>query len=710
MLMMPRNRQTTAFSPLSLLFLLVALRLLVCPALTYGLSTNDQLSDPQSVSSIDMDKTTSGQPDVVGTNLSRAEYNLKLGAWQEAAQHAQFVLTKEKDNVKAHAVLGLIAALGGQQEQAEQALVFLQSNHATDLYPELIAAVLYGQKNNFIDAQKHLAVALHQEPEHPVALYYSGSLELAQGNLAQAEKAFLAVLHRSPDFAPALAGLGQVYWRGNQADKAVAAYQKAIAVEPDTLLYRQQLIAIYKATGQKDAENAAATEMLYFVPGVKERSLEQAMELLNRGEYDATIKQADTLLHVYKQFPVSHYLKAVAFINKGDGEAARKSIADFLNAGSRTVKTHHEAGLCYLALGDLDKAEEQFKLAIALQPDNGRTFVFLPIIEQLRGHRDRAINGLSLMLAQKEHAPLIHYLQANNYLADGKTDEYRQEMQQGVELVPGLKDEGVQSSQPSNSAVEVANNRNLMVLFFLNGWYEQTVRKSAIVLKTRTSDPFALWYHGLARMAQKRYPDAVSSLKKLVEIDPKITAPSMQLGQAYALMRDAGNALATFRKATEISPSHAPAYIGMGDMYFQMGNNAEAVQSYRKAIEIHPESSQAYPPLVLLLAEQPATIGEAKQLAEKAVALTPHDPAALDALGWVYIQQGEPKVGIEKLQQALGAGPQAPYVMYHLGVGYYQDNQPDQAKLWLEAALALTKEFRGNDQAQEILKKIKPNR
>ena len=134
--------------------------------------------------------------------------------------------------------------------------------------------------------------------------------------------------------------------------------------------------------------------MLYFVPGVKERSIEQGLELLNRGAYDEAIKLADSLLTIYKKFPAGNYIKAVALVNKGDADAARASITSLLTEGGRVAKTHHEAGLCYLALGDLDKAEEQFKLVIAIEPANGRSFVFLPIIEQLRGHRDTAFNGL----------------------------------------------------------------------------------------------------------------------------------------------------------------------------------------------------------------------------------------------------------------------------------------------------------------------------
>lgn len=674
------------------------------PALS--VSVNNALTVPKDPLAIGLEQQQPSRLEAVNSALHLAEYRLKQGAWQGAAQQAELVLVKDKENIKAHAILGVIAALGGQQESAEKELAFVTGKPAAGLYPDLIAAVLNGQKKNYQEAQAQLAMVLQKEPDHPLALYYSGSLDLAQGRLEQAEKTLLATLRIDPNFAPALAGLGQTYWQGKQTEKAVTSYQKAIAAEPDTLLYRQQLIAIYKATGQKEAENKASMEMLYFIPGVKERSIEQGLEFLNRGAYDEAINQANTLLNVYKPFPGGHYIKAVALINKGQGEAARNSIASLLTEGGRVAKTHHEAGLCYLALNDLDQAEEQFKLVLALDPDNSRSFVFLPIIEQLRGNRDKALNGLGVMLTQNDTPALVHYLRANNYLGEGKLVDYQKEMEQGKALVPGMQSDTLRALPPGKEAVAIAEQRNLMVLYYLNGWYEQAAQKSAAITKTIPTDLFALWYNGLARMAQKRYPDALTSLKQLIKLEPDLTAGHMEIGHAYTLMNDPANALISYKKVAELAPSHVPAAIALGNIYYQTGKDAEAVRWYRKAIEIKPESLPGYPPLAILLTEKPDQSPEALKIAEKAVELAPRNPESLDALGWVQIQQGHLKTGLELVQKAQQLLPHDPLVMYHLGVGYYRDHQPEEAKKWLQAAMTTSKNFRGRTQAEEILGNI----
>jgi tetratricopeptide (TPR) repeat protein len=701
-----RNLRLPQSLVLARILLFFAACILISAQDSLGLSVTPQAGDPDYSYLIETSPSIANQPDIVNANLAVAEYSLKQGAWERATQHAHFVLVKDKKNRTAHGILGLIAALGGQTETAEQELTFFKGTNEADFYPEMITAVLNGQKRNFTEASKHLKVALQKDSDHPIALFYSGSLELSQGKLDQAEIAFTTTLDRSPDFAPALAGLGNIYWQKQQPDKAVVSYQKAINAEPETLLYHQQLIAIFKATEQKDAETKASIEMLYFIPGVKARYIEQSLELLNQGDYNEAIRLADTLLGKYKKFPAGHYIKAVALINIGKSEAATKSITDLLAAGSGIAKTHHEAAMCYLASGNLRKAEDQFKLAVEIEPGNSRSFVFLPIIEQLLGHRDTALNGFSVMLSQEESPALIHYLRANTYLADGKTYEYNQEMVKGQAMVPGLNFSTIDTAPLSADPIAIAEDRNLMVLLYLNGWYEQSNQRSSSVLKAIPTDPYALWYKGLAQMAQKKHLDATSSFKRLIEVDPNLAAAQMELGQAYSLLNDSSNALASFKNVTKLAPFFAPAYIAMGNMYYKAGRDAEAVQAYRNAIDINPAALQGYQPLTLLLAEKTENHAEAFNLAQKMVQLEPDNPVSLDALGWIYTQQGQVEIGISKLQTAISLLPQEPLVMYHLGIAYYKDNQLEKAKQWLQAALTISTQFRGSSQAETILGEI----
>jgi tetratricopeptide (TPR) repeat protein len=669
-----------------------------CIGATYS---GSQATLPEELSGMDLIKT-----DPTAAALILAEARLKQGLWQEAIQYAQFVISRDKQNNKAHGILGAIYALGGQKKPADSEITFLKGKGEKGFYVELIEAMLKAQEKKFKEAEQHLGLALQKEPGHPVAIYYSGSLNLAQNNLDKAEKAFKEVIASNPNFSPALAGLGQVYWLRKNTKEAISYYQKAIENDPETLLYRKQLIEIYKSTGQKEAENKAVMEMLYYIPGVKEIQLGRGLDLLTEGSYQEAIQLSDKLLGIYKRFPGGYYIKAVAQINLGQKENAPGNIDSFLKIGFGIPRTHHEAGMCYLALGEIDKADEQFKTVISLDPKSGRSFIPMTIIEQIRGNYDRALQGLRLTLSQGEPPSLVHYLMANIFMAKGDKKEYQNEMKEGKEMVPGMKLESVSFYPAGKETKKFTEDRNLMMIFFLNSWYDKAVQKSEAIIKIYNKDLFAWCYKGLSKIAQKKSQEAINSFNQVVLIDPNLLSGHMGLGQAYLQINDFEKALRAFKKVTEINSSYSPAYFALGDVYYQTKQEEKATQSYKKVIELNPKVPDAYQRLALIFSEQPKNHDEALKMAQKAIELAPQSPFSLDSLGWVYVQRGDTKKGIEKLREALALLPQDPIILYHLGVGYYKDNNPKDAKNALQAALNISKNFRGADQATEILKKF----
>jgi len=295
---------------------------------------------------------------------------------------------------------------------------------------------------------------------------------------------------------------------------------------------------------------------------------------------------------------------------------------------------------------------------------------------------------------------------ANIFMAKGDREGYKREMNEGKGLVLGMKQENVSFFPIGKEATKFAEDRNLMVLFYLNSWYDKAIQRSDAVIKLSGKDLFAWYYKGLSKMAQKKSKEAISSFQQVVLVDPNLISANMGLGQAYIQVNDFEKALKSFKKVVEINSSYSPAYMALGDIYFQTKDEGKAVESYRKAIELSPKSPEAYQRLALILADQSKSYDEAFKMATKSVELAPKNPFSLDAIGWVSVQRGDIKGGLEKLKEASALLPQDPVILYHLGVGHYKNSNPTEAKNALQAALNISKNFRGSDQATEILKKL----
>jgi predicted Zn-dependent protease len=54
--------------------------------------------------------------------------------------------------------------------------------------------------------------------------------------------------------------------------------------------------------------------------------------------------------------------------------------------------------------------------------------------------------------------------------------------------------------------------------------------------------------------------------------------------------------------------------------------------------------------------------------AERAQKLAPESASVTDTLGWILVEQGETKRGLELLQQALAKDSKIPEIRYHLAV------------------------------------------
>jgi len=644
--------------------------------------------------------------DPKSTVLKLAETKFEQGLWEEAGSYAAQLIYMEPGNSKAHGILGTFYAINASKKMAQKELAFLKKAGDQSLFSDLINAILIAQTGEFILSEKHISSALEKEPNHPVAIYYAGSVSLAQDKLEEAEQFFKAVIEIKPDCAPALAGLGQVYLRQKRMDLAADYYQKAVNNQPEILLYQNQLIDIYKATGQQGAANRQMKTALYYVPGVREHYLRQGMQLLTLGSYRQAIENMDKIIGIYKRIPEAHYIKAAALANLKETKAAADNIQIFVSQQWTSSQAHHYAGMCYLALNQIDQAELQFTTAIRLNPDMGKSVIPLTVIEQIRKNYDRALEGLKLTRTGGEPPDFVDYLSAHMLLAKGDRPGYLNTMKGAAGLIPGLKPTTAFSVPSESKAVHFARDRNLMVIYFFNNWYGKVIELSETLLKLSPTDRYAWYYLALSKMAQNKDEEAIHAFNQLIKIEPELVAAYLSLGKLYAGSNNFKDAENAFNQAIKINPKYAAAYLARGDLFMQIKAESDAIADYRKAIEVDPTFPGSYYRLAMLYAEKPDKLDEALKLALKAEQLAPRNPVSLDVIGWVYVKRGAIHKGLEKLDAAYKQQPNDLLIQYHIGVAHYENNDLKAAQKALQAALGISKNFRGADHAREILQKI----
>ena len=99
-------------------------------------------------------------------------------------------------------------------------------------------------------------------------------------------------------------------------------------------------------------------------------------------------------------------------------------------------------------------------------------------------------------------------------------------------------------------------------------------------------------------------------------------------------------AIADWERALAQQPENVDLLLAVGNTYRHAGMMPQAEQLYRRAIGINNMHARACNNLAFLLVEQHRNLDEALLLARRATLLEPNNPAALDTLGMILIQQG----------------------------------------------------------------------
>lgn len=121
------------------------------------------------------------------------------------------------------------------------------------------------------------------------------------------------------------------------------------------------------------------------------------------------------------------------------------------------------------------------------------------------------------------------------------------------------------------------------------------LKDTAVPIK---SDGEIIWYElAISQMGQKKYDDAITSLKKTVELatankkqNPELLGGAQgQLGEAYAMTNKGDDAAAAYDAAAKVNPTKAGAYYTNEAIVLQKANNLDgSAAAADKAIAANP--------------------------------------------------------------------------------------------------------------------------
>ena len=220
------------------------------------------------------------------------------------------------------------------------------------------------------------------------------------------------------------------------------------------------------------------------------------------------------------------------------------------------------------------------------------------------------------------------------------------------------------------------------------GLFEQAIDK----------DPnFALAYTGLADSSLLMYGEtkesvwaqkATLSAQQAERISNNLPEVHLSLGSVYSTTGKNTQAVSELKRALELAPNSDEAYRNLGDAYDRSGQSDEAIAAFQKAVAANSYNWANH----IALGNAYLGLGDtAKALPEfqKVIEIASDNPMGYEGVGSTYLRQGKWSEAIPQYQKALALAPDSP-TYSNLGTAYFWLKNYDQATKMYEKAVEMT--------------------
>ncbi len=433
---------------------------------------------------------------------------------------------------------------------------------------------------------------------------------------------------------------------------------------------------------------------------------------------------------------------------------------------------HQNLGMALLRLKEFEEAESYLRRSLEIFPLNPKAFRNLG--EALKGQEryEESLKWFGVAARVETGEPLNHAGMGTVFFQLERYPEAISSMKRALELQPdfataprihalmgqafrkmGRHGEADQHFDISVKLGMEAKPPDLGILFSraedLRGrkLYEESLKWYRLAIGMDSD--FALAYAGMGDSLYQlgRYPEAVSSMKRTLELQPDFPmAPtlrylmtrasqrmsrlhSVQDHKSHAMESGSGDArtffsraeklraekryeesLKWYREALRADPDFVLVYAGMGDSLYRLGRYEEAVSSMKRVFELLPDFPLA-PTLHYLTGQALRELGrydEAEEHYENALRTGPGFKEAINGLAELLLVQERYGEALDRYRVLAQIEPENAPTHSQIGIALFKTGRPEEALASFDRALSLDPTLESaRDYREQALESIK---
>jgi cellulose synthase operon protein C len=300
-----------------------------------------------------------------------AQIRLARQNWTGALAVADSIQAVGNDRGVADLIRG--SAFVGQNKM-DQAIAAFETAHASA--PDALQAIVslvtaYVRTGKADKAEALLKDMLKKYPENIQLSLLMGNTQLAKNNIDQAESSFQIAITQHPKEQAGYVALSNLYMQQKNYDQASRTLQDGLREQPDNVSLKLAIAGVMIQRGDYEAAIAKYESILKDTPNNPVAINNLASLLLDYRSDKESLDRAYSLTEGLKNSNVPQFQDTVGWAQyqRGDFKSAVATLegaqVKFPNLGS--IRYH--LGMSYIATGQAEKASEQLKAALQLEPD-----------------------------------------------------------------------------------------------------------------------------------------------------------------------------------------------------------------------------------------------------------------------------------------------------------------------------------------------------
>jgi len=621
---------------------------------------------------------------------------------------------------------------------------------------QLLAGAIELQLKAYVTAEDYLRRVVARYPQNIVARRLLAAAYLGAGQAAKAGEVLESALKLAPNDPLLLRLAGEATLASGDFARAGQFYEQAAARDKENAGLRTRLAQVRFATGDeerafKDLEAASAID-----PDRYQADLALVLAHLRKREFDKALAAAAMLEKKQPNNPLTFNVKGGVYLGKGDRTNARASFEKALQ-----LKPDYLPAAANLARMDLadkqpEAARKRFESIVAKDPKNDQALLALAELQaatnvppkEILATVERAIAAnpksvrarlslisfhistrdtkAALAAAQSASAALPESRELLSALgrvqfAAGETRQAVATFNRLAGLMPDspvplmLAARAHVAAKDYDGAVQALRkalalsperldvHREAIAVLLAAGKPDEALADAKTLQKQRPKEAAGYMFEGEVLATQQKFAEAAKAYAEAVnrQSSPVLVARQHSLLEAAG---KPGEGEAVAARWLKENPKDAVVRLYLADRDLRRKDYKGAAKGYRELVALQPENPVVLNNLAWTLSQlkDPGAL----DYAEKAYARAPNSPAVADTLGWILVERGDTKRGVEILAKAAAGAPNALEIRLHYAKALVKAGDKAGAKRELESSLEAAGQSPLRAEVEELLKQL----